>query len=236
MVVIEVTEFFLEMFLRSRVKLLYEIGISIDVETHDLIDVLNEGVRVSWLWPLSEWHRRSWNISSFVEGFGCNEISTDELHRLNKNCFCKGLRVECWVELSFLDALRLDLSTGFSLPFIVLSSTFETMYTSKIYLNPLHQPLSNIIPFVTSWFNKWSNGMTIDMTIASGKWMFGTWSSWRCAPRWPERIAVAIASISTADAMKHIWREIRLRFSPRVYESSLNAPTERLWWLSLLDW
>ena len=51
---IEVLEFFLEMFLRLRVKLLYEIGISIDVETHDLIDVLNEGVIVSWLWPLSE--------------------------------------------------------------------------------------------------------------------------------------------------------------------------------------
>ena len=54
MVVIEVTEFFLEMFLRLRVKLLYEIGISIDVETYDLIDVLNEGVSVFWLWPLSE--------------------------------------------------------------------------------------------------------------------------------------------------------------------------------------
>ena len=236
MVVIEVTEFFLEMFLRLRVKLLYEIGISIDIETPDLIDVLNEGVSVFWLWPLSEWHRRSWNISPFVEGFGCNEISMDELHRLNKNCFCEGLTVECWVEMLFIDALRLDLSTGFSLSFIVFSWTFETMYTLKIYLNPWHQPFSNIIPFVISWFNKWSNGMTIDMTIASGKWMFGTWSSWRCAPRWPERIAVAIASISTADAMKHIWREIRLRFSPRVYESSLNAPTERLWWLSLPDW
>ena len=54
MVVIEVTEFFLEMFLRLRVKPLYKIGISIDVETHDLIDVLNEGVSVFWLWPLSE--------------------------------------------------------------------------------------------------------------------------------------------------------------------------------------
>ena len=54
MVVIEVTEFFLEMFLRLRVKLLYEIGISIDVETHDLIDVFHEGVSVSGLWPLSE--------------------------------------------------------------------------------------------------------------------------------------------------------------------------------------
>ena len=236
MVVIEVLEFFLEMFLRLRVKLLYEIGISIDVETHDLIDVFHEGVSVSGLWPLSEWDLRSWNISPFVEGFGCNEISMDELHRLNKNCFCEGLTVECWVEMLFIDALRLDLSTGFSLPFIVFSLTFETMYTLKIYLNPWHQPFSNIIPFVISWFNKWSNGMTIDMTIASGKWMFGTWSSWRCAPRWPERIAVAMESISTADAMKHIWREIRLRFSPRVYESSLNAPTERLWWLSLLDW
>ena len=59
MVVIEVTEFFLEMFLRLRVKLLYEIGISIDVETPDLIDVLNEGVSVSWLWPFSELHRRT---------------------------------------------------------------------------------------------------------------------------------------------------------------------------------
>ena len=54
MVVIEVMEFFLEMFLRSRFKLLYEIGISIDVETHDLIGVLNEGVSVFWLWLLSE--------------------------------------------------------------------------------------------------------------------------------------------------------------------------------------
>ena len=54
MVVIEVMEFFLEMFLRLRVKLLYEIGISIDVETPDLIDVLNEGVIVFRLWPLSE--------------------------------------------------------------------------------------------------------------------------------------------------------------------------------------
>ena len=235
MVIIEVLELFLEMFLWLRVKPWYEVGISVDVETHDFIDVLNEGVSVSLLWLLNELHRRSWNISPFVERFGCNEMSTYELHRLNENCFCKDITVERWVEKSFLAAFRLDPSTGFSLSFIALSSTFETTYTLKICLNPRHHPFSNIIPFVVSWFNKWSNGMTMDMMIASGKWIFGTWSSWRCAPRWPERIAVAIASISTADAMKHIWREIRLRFSPRVYESSLNAPWERLWWLSLLD-
>ena len=183
--------------------------------SNTFVESLHEEIKTPEQGFSSEWRLILCNISlSFVRSC-CNTSSIVDSHRLKVVWFGAELEGSFRSRGSVWTLFKLFLATWILLLFAASLGTVGFVYLPIAYRSPWHQPLWNTISFADSSLSKWIMGMTIDITIASGKWMFGILNSWICAPSKAERTDVVMANISTADATKHIRRDTWLRFSPR---------------------